>query len=93
MVVRKELNKKQQRYEAKLDLDKNCTFDFTCYKKKFCYFQTNYLKKWVKDYCDGGLVIVESFYQSKELDTELCNQKQALIENAQDNCHPNRTFT
>jgi len=44
----------------------------------------------VKNCCDGGLVIIESFYGSAM--NELCGQMQVLIENAQSR-YSNRTVT
>ena len=65
LVVRKVY--KQQKYEAKPHLGKNRAIDFAYSKiKSFCHYQTDYTEKWVKNCCDGGLLIPENFNVRKE---------------------------
>ena len=60
---KKESTKKQQTYEAKPNLGKNCAINFHVLKnQEFLPLLKDYKKKWIKNYCDGGLVIVESLY-------------------------------
>ena len=62
MVVRKESTSKQQKYEAKPDLSKNCAIDFHILEFLFCHYQTDYIEEWVENLCDGGLLVAENFY-------------------------------
>ena len=64
-MVRRESIKKQQRCKAKLNLGKDRTVDFHMLKNQGVS-ATDYIKEWVENCSDGGLVIVESFYQRKE---------------------------
>ena len=42
--------------------------------KSFCHYQMDYIEEWVKNYCDGGLLIAENFYLWKEeLDQQSLN--------------------
>jgi len=36
------------------------------YAKSFRHNQTDYIEEWVKNCCDGGLLIAEIFYLRKE---------------------------
>jgi len=61
MVVRNELSQRLQKYEAKFNLGKICAINFHDLKNKN-------VRQTVKgnELCNGGLVIIESFYQRNE---------------------------
>ena len=76
---------------------KNRAINFCILKiKSFFHYQTDYMKEWVKNCCDGGLLIVENFLLKERrigsAITELCSQKQVLIENVRSR-YSNRTVT
>ena len=42
--------------------------------KSFRHYQADYIEEWVKNCCDGGLLISENFYlRKKELDQQSLN--------------------
>jgi len=91
LVVRKESAKTQQKF------DKNHVINFTYWKiKSFHHYQAIYIKEWVQNHWDSEIVIVKSLYQRKKrigsAITQLCNQKQVLIENGQSR-YSNRAAT
>ena len=65
MVVRNELSQRLQKYEAKFNLGKICAINFHDLKNKN-------IRQTAKgnELCNGGLIIIESFYQRNESDQQ-----------------------